>query len=167
MTRLQKLLSQIKSVEELAEILGLSPSDIIRSVGVTKDGNHFINCQGNECTKCYMSENEHCICTGYSIKRYLNAELPEPVYTDTDSVKMSDDHTPIIKLRDSARKLLTTVTLEGFKQGHSAFTVYRHIDEYIDVLEDIGLFEKNELREFVTKDLSKILLNKMYGDNVK
>lgn len=166
MTRLQKMLSQIKTVEELAEILGTSTDAITSAVGVTKDSVHLIRCIFGNCEKCGFRSKTRA-CNNERVLTYLNTEIPEPVYTDTDSVKTTSDHAPIIKLRDSARKLIKTVTLEGFKQGHSAITVYHHIDEYIDVLEGIGLFEENELRAYVATDLTKVLLNKKYGDSTK
>lgn len=168
MTRLQKMLGKIKTVEELGDILGMPTSSILRMVGVSKDEEQLINCPHAECDKCgFPTGGDRSGCNNYSMLRYLNAEIPETAYTDTDSVKTTDKHVPIIKLRDSARKLLKTVTFEGFKQGHSAHTVYRHLDEYIDVLEGIGLFEENELRTYLTTDLTKALLNEMYGDNTK
>lgn len=166
MTRLQKLLSQIKTVDELAEVLKLSPRYITDTVGVSKDRGQLIPCKDN-CAECAFYQSAHCISNFDRKTMYLNAVLPETIYTDTDSVKTTSDHTPVVKLRDSARKLLKTVVLEGFEQGYSPFTVYQHLDEYIDLLEDIGLFENNELRAYVATNLTKELLNKKYGDNTK
>ena len=169
MTKLQKMLSQIKTVEELAEILGMSTDTITSVVGATKDGEHLINCRFGNCGNCGFRSKTR-VCNTDRVLKYLNTEIPEPVYTDTDSVKTTSDHhvhVPIIKLRDNARKLLKTVVLEGFKQGHSALTVTQHLDEYIDVLEGIGLFEETELRAFLISDLSKVVLNNKYGDNTK
>lgn len=169
MTRLQKMLSKIKTVEELAEILGTSTPVITSAVGASKDGEHLAHCGLAHCVVCGFHSKSHA-CTNDRVLKYLNTEIPEPVYADTDSVKTAVKHVPhvpIIKLRDSARKLIKTVVIEGFKQGHTAQTVFNHIDEYIDVLEGIGLFEENELRTYVTTDLTKVLLNKKYGDNTK
>jgi len=147
MTRLQKMLSQIKTVEELDMLLGLSPHDLFKKLGVSKDREKLIECKLENCEKCALNQDGHCVSNCYSMIRYFNAELPE-----------NNDRTPIVKLRDSARNLMKSVVFEGFKQGHSAQTVYRHIDEYIDLLEGIGLFEENELRTFVATDLCDELI---------
>lgn len=157
MTRLQKMLSQIKTVEELAEILGLSTDTITSAVGVTKDGEHIIHCTFGNCEKCGFRSKTRA-CNNEIVLTYLNTEIPEPVYTDTDSVKTTSDHAPVIKLRDNARKLLKSVVIEGFRQGHTAQTVFNYLDEYIDVLEGIGLFEEVELRTYVATDLLDILI---------
>lgn len=159
MTRLQKMLSQIKTVEELSHVLGISASDIVREVGVSIDEERLINCPHEGCTECGFRRSQYSECNAYSMTRYLNAEIPETARTNTASVKTTSEHAPIIKLRDSARELLKAVVLEGFNQGHSVHTVYHHLDEYIDVLEIIGLFEKNELRTYVATDLHKVLIN--------
>lgn len=172
MTRLQKMLSQIKTIEELAELVRTEPNHIFEFTGISKDGKRLINCNGNRtsCKDCAAYINKSCTAKYDNFRAFVNAEIPEPVYADTDSVKTTDKHVPhvpIIKLRDNARKLLKSVVFEGFKQGHSAQTVYNHLDEYIDVLEGVGLFEENELRGYVATDLLKDLLNKKYGDNTK
>lgn len=162
MTRLQKLLSQIKTADELAEVLKLSPRYITDTVGASKDRGQLIPCKDN-CAECAFYQSGHCISNFDRKTMYLNAVLPEPVYTDTDSVKTTDKHVPhesIIKLRDSARKLMKTVVIEGFNQGHTAQTVFKHLDEYIDVLEGIGLFEENELRTYVATDLLEVLIER-------
>lgn len=147
MTRLQKMLSQIKTVEELGKILDLSPSAIIHSIGVSKDREQLIPCSYANCEKCALYADKDCISRYDSMVAYLNAE-----------VSQKSDQAPVIKLRDSARNLMKSVVFEGFKQGHSVQTVYRHIDEYIDLLEGIGLFEENELRTFVATDLCDELI---------
>lgn len=159
MTRLQKMLSEIKTVEELAEILGTSTAVITSAVGMTKDKDeeHLAHCEFSHCAICGFYSKTHA-CNNDRVLKYLNTELPEPVYTDTDSVKTTFDHAPVIKLRDNARKLLKSVVIEGFRQGHTAQTVYNHLDEYIDVLEGIGLFEEVELRAYVATDLLEILI---------
>lgn len=152
MTRLQKMLSKIKTVDELADILGLSPIDIIKSIGISKDGDRLVNCERTDCNDCKGYEVKEFICASDSIQRYLNTELSE-------NVKI-DDHAPVIKMRDNARKLIKSVIINGFKQGYSAHTVYIHLDEYIDVLEAIGLFEENELRNYVSTDLVDLISTK-------
>ena len=174
MTRLQKMLSQIKSIEELADLLDTEPTHIFAITGISKDGERLIRCGKSigvsyceGCKECAVYINRRCDSKYDNFRAYVNAEIPEPVYTDTDSVKTTSDHAPVIKLRDNARKLIKSVVLEGFRQGHTAQTVFNHLDEYIDVLEGIGLFEENELRAYVGTDLTKVLLNKKYGDSTK
>ena len=167
MTRLQKMLSRIKTVYELARLLDIPSSQIIHSIGVSKDKEELIPCNDVNCEKCALYTGGRCTSRYDSMMAYLNAELTRTVYTDTDSVKTTSDHAPIIKLRDSARELLKTVVLEGFKQGFSSLTVYRRLDEYIDVLEGIGLFEENELRTYVATDLSEVLTEERKKDKMR
>lgn len=162
MTRLSKMLSQIKTVEGLAKLLNVSPRFVVASLAVSKDKEHLISCFHDNCKKCALYQGGKCTWNYDSAVKYFNAELSESESTDTDS-----KNTSIIKLRDSARELLKSVISEGFKQGHSAYTVYIHLVEYIDVLEGIGLFEENELRTYVAKDLLDDMIKKVKENNIK
>lgn len=164
MTRLQKILGNVKTVEELASILGDSPTDITYSIAVSNDGEHLIKCAFTNCDKCVFRKGRYGGCNHDAMVEYLNAEIVDSITSD-DCLARPKCSAEIIDLRDKARKFLVTLVAEAFKQGHTAFTVYRHLDEYIDVLEGIGLFEENELRTFAVKDLSKLVINKIYGDN--
>lgn len=166
MTRLQKILGNVKTVEELASILDESPTEITYSIAVSNDGEHLIKCAFPNCDKCVFRKGRYGGCNHDAMVQYLDAEIPDSITSD-DCIAKPNCSTEIIVLRDSARNFLVSVTAEAFKQGYTAFTVYRHLDEYIDVLEGIGLFEENELRTFATKDLSKLVINKIYGDNAK
>lgn len=151
MTRLQKMLGKIKTVEELAGVLNVPPAHLTMNIGVSKDNEHIIFCKRENCAICTWEGNKGCTVLGSDeITAYLNAEI--------SSEKTDGEHSPVVKLRDSARKLMKTVVIEGFKQGYTAQTVYNHLDEYIDVLEDIGLFEENELRTYVATDLLEVLI---------
>ena len=169
MTRLQKMLSQIKTIEELADLLKTEPNHIFAYTGISKDGERLIKCGEGDghscegCKECAAYINKRCTSKYDNFRAYVNAEIPETLYTDTDGLKITTEHTAIVKLRDSARKLIETVTFEGFNQGHTAQTVYHHVDEYVDLLEGIGLFEENELRAYVATDLLKVLIERRTG----
>ena len=151
MTRLQHSLSQIKTVDELAKTLGVSSAAILKRVGLSKDDEQLIPCEGKNCEKCAFYHHENCVSNCDYMISYLNGESTNVNH---------ESSTPVIAMRDNARKLLKIVVLEGLKQGHSALTVYRHLDEYIDVLENVGLFEENELRTYVSIDLADLISTK-------
>ena len=59
----------------------------------------------------------------------------------------------ILKIRSNTRRAILTAINGGFVAGYTAEAVYRHIDEYIDFAETIGLFETGELRQQINEIL--------------
>ena len=144
MTRLQKLLSQIKTVEELAEILGVSPFYIYKRITVSKDREQLIPCKCENCEKCALHYSGRCTSRYESMVKYFNAEI--------------SSHTPstkVIELRENARKVFKFF-IEKSLQTSSCLTIAKLLDEYCDLLELIGLFEVNECHQQVLEIAKEI-----------
>ena len=137
MTRLQKLLSQIKTVDELAEILGVAPFDIYKRITVSKDREQLIPCKCGNCEKCALYYGGHCTSRYESMVKYFNDEI--------------SGHTPstkVIELRENARRVFK-IFIEKSLKNTPCTTIAMLLDEYCDLLELIGLFEPNECHQQV------------------
>lgn len=134
MTRLQKMLSQVKTVDELAELLRVSPSYITDVTGIAKDREKLIPCRIN-CHECALYQCGHCISNYTNISEYLNTEIREPNHKPS---------TPVIAMRDSALKKLQAKFNEACKTKAEPLVTSLLLDMLCDMLEDIGLFEPDE-----------------------
>jgi hypothetical protein len=152
MTRLQKMLGQIKTVEELARLIKVSPTHILMRIGVSKDNEHIISCKCENCANCTWNGVTGCTVSDFDeIIAYLNAEIPEP-----DAQCKTNCSTEIIALRENSRKALLTFLKKKFLSNADAEDTGLIISHHISLLETIGLFQHDELRNEILEYLEKL-----------
>ena len=155
MTRLQKMLSRIKTVKELSEILNIPEDEIISEIAVAKNGRPM-NCNTDNCSRCALHGENGCQMNYTSMCEYLADEYPETTHADTDSAKPNYS-TEIIELRENARKsIMNYIHSQALKFGDPQRCAYI-LTHHITLLEGIGLFNKGELREQILEELNKKL----------
>jgi hypothetical protein len=149
MTRLQKALSKIRNTEELASILGMSEHDVIMDLAVIP-GDKLVYCDRAQCANC-VADVTTLNCYD-SVRDYLNTEIP-----DSDTQCKTKSSTEIIEMRENARRVLLTFMKNKFLRNASAEETGLILSHHISLLEQIGLFEKGELRKEFLEYLEKLL----------
>lgn len=142
MTRLQHLLSQIKTVDELGELLNDSPAGIIYNIGISKDREQLIPCKTDNCQKCALYYGGHCTGKYGSMIKYLNTEMSDVNHKPS---------TVIIAMREKALMNLKGKFDKACDVKANPLLTAVLADSYCDLLEDIGLFEPNECHDLLIK----------------